>query len=136
MMCKICREPNQKCIDICDNYEHVKCLKLIKSPYVCNGCGKRVCCLLDKKIYSLKYADDCYHQTLISSREGINQTPENIQKIDALVSPLIQKGQSIAHIYANHAEEIQCSRRKKATQISIIEREFRKDEIMMISKNS
>ena len=153
MMCKICREPNQKCIDICDSYEPIKCLKLTKSPYVCNGCGKRLGCLLDKKIYSAKYADDGYREALISSREGINQTPENIQRIDALVSPLIQKGQSIAHIYANHAKEIQCSRRtlytyidmsvlttrnidlrrkvkykkrKKATQISIIEREFRK----------
>ncbi len=31
--------------------------------------------------------------------------------MDDLVSPLIKKGQSIAHIYAHHAEEIGCSRR-------------------------
>lgn len=153
MMCKICREPKQKCIDICDSYEYVKCSKLMKSPYVCNGCGKRLGCLLDKKIYSAKYADDCYRENLVSSREGINQTPETIQKLDALIYPLIQKGQSIAHIYNNHADEIQCSRRtlysyidmsvlttrnidlrrkvkykkrKKSTQSSIVTREFRK----------
>lgn len=152
-MCKMCREPNFKCIDRCDNYEPIKCSKLSKSPYVCNGCGKRINCLLDKKIYSAKYADDCYRETLVSSREGINQTPESIQELDDLVSPLIKKGQSIAHIYSYHAKEIKCSRRtlytyidqsvltarnldlrrrvkykprKKATQSSILNREFRK----------
>lgn len=152
-MCKICLEPSQKCIDICDNYEPVKCSRLTKAPYVCNGCGKRINCLLDKKIYSAKYADDCYRETLVSMREGINQTAESIQKLDELVSPLIKKGQSIAHIYSNHAQEIKCSRRtlysyidksvltarnldlrrrvkykprKKATQSSIMSREFRK----------
>nr|WP_330408031.1 IS30 family transposase [Vallitalea guaymasensis] len=63
------------------------------------------------KIYSSKYADDCYRELLVSSREGINQTPESIMKMDELVSPLIKKGQSIAHIYAHHAEEIGCGRR-------------------------
>jgi IS30 family transposase len=128
-------------------------LKLTKAPYVCNGCGKRINCLLDKKIYSAKYADDCYRETLVSSREGINQTPESIQRLDDLVSPLIKKGQSIAHIYSNHAKEIKCSRRtlysyidksvltarnldlrrrvkykprKKTTQSSIMNRDFRK----------
>lgn len=85
--------------------------KLSKPPYVCNGCGKRVNCLMEMKIYSAKYADDCYREVLVSSREGINQTPNSIMIMDALVSPLIQKGQAIAHIYAHHAEEIGCSRR-------------------------
>ena len=151
--CKMCREPNRKCIDVCENYEPVQCLKLAKAPYVCNGCGKRINCLLDKKIYSAKYANDGYHEMLVSTREGINQTAESIQKLDELVSPLIRKGQSIAHIYSNHAREIKCSRRtlysyidksvltarnldlrrrvkykprKKATQSSIMSREFRK----------
>lgn len=152
LMCRMCTEPGQKCIDLCDNYVPVQCLKLTKAPYVCNGCGKRLNCLLDKKVYSAKYADDCYRETLVSSREGINQTPESIQRLDHLVSPLIQKGQSIAHIYTNHAKEIKCSRRtlysyidksvltvrnldlrrrvrykprKKATQSSIMTRDFR-----------
>lgn len=153
LMCKMCREPNLRCIDTCDSYAPVQCSKLTRAPYVCNGCGKRINCLLDKKIYSAKYADDCYREALVSSREGINQTPESIQKLDALVSPLIQKGQSIAHIYANHVKEIKCSRRtlysyidqsvltvrnldlrrrvkykprKKTTQSSIMDRDFRK----------
>lgn len=151
-LCKVCREPDRKCIDRCRYYEPTQCAKLLKAPYVCNGCGKRVNCLLDKKVYSAKYADDVYREKLVSSREGINQTPLGIQELDELVSPLILKGQSIAHIYNHHSEEIKCSRRtlysyigksvltarnldlrrkvrykprKKATQSSIMNRAFR-----------
>ena len=66
---------------------------------------------MDKKIYSSKYAQDTYEALRTTSREGINQTPESIQKLDNLLSPLLKKGQSIAHIYASHADEIACSRR-------------------------
>lgn len=110
-LCKMCKKKDMKCIYVCPNYEPRVCEKLSKPPYVCNGCGKRVGCLMKEKIYSAKFADDCYRELLVSSREGINQTPDSIMKMDALVSPLIQKGQSIAHIYANHADDIGCSRR-------------------------
>lgn len=109
--CTHCPKKDIKCIYICPNYVPKTCHKLNKPPYVCNGCGKRVNCLMEMKIYSAKYADDCYRELLVSSREGINQTPVSIMKMDTLVSPLIQKGQSIAHIYTHHAEEIGCSRR-------------------------
>jgi IS30 family transposase len=68
-------------------------------------------------VYVAKYADDTYRETLISSREGINQTAESMRELDALVSPLIQRGQSIAHIYSSHAKEIKCSRRTLYTYI-------------------
>ena len=109
---RICRQcPKQRCSDICEAYRPQQCPKLSKAPYVCNGCGKRVNCMMEKKIYSSKYADDCYRETLSSSREGINQTPESIQKMNDILTPLIQKGQSIAHIYATHAEDLGCSKR-------------------------
>lgn len=110
-VCTQCKKKGMRCIYVCPNYIPRTCERLSKPPYVCNGCGKRVNCLMEKKIYSAKHADDCYRDLLVSSREGINQTPESIIKMDTLVSPLIQKGQSIAHIYAHHAEEIGCSRR-------------------------
>lgn len=110
-LCKMCTEPNLRCIDICPTYIPTECEKLKKPPYVCNGCAKRGGCLMDKRVYSSKYADDLYRDLLVSSREGINQTPESIMKLDNLVSPLIKKGQSIAHIYTHHADEIGCSRR-------------------------
>lgn len=110
-MCKQCRRYAIKCSRICSKYHPRQCQRLKQAPYVCNGCAKRVNCLMEKVVYSAKYADDRYRETLSSSREGINQTPESIQRLDSLVSPLIQKGQSLSHIYRTHAEEIGCSRR-------------------------
>ena len=101
-----------KCINVCPNYETAECGKLKKPPYVCNGCGKKTHCLMPRKFYSSKYADDCYRNTLVSCREGINQTPKAIQAMNDLLVPLLkEKHQSIAHVYATHAEEIGCSRR-------------------------
>ena len=107
--CRQCR--SFRCSDICKEYRPQQCEQLNKAPYVCNGCGKRVNCRMDKKLYSSKYADDCYRELLSSSREGINQTPESIQRMNDILTPLVQKGQSIAHIYATHADDMKCSHR-------------------------
>ena len=107
--CVLCRK--FRCSDVCKFYKPRECEKLNKPPYVCNGCSKRTNCMMEKKIYSSKYAQDSYETLRTTSREGINQTPESIQKLDNLLSPLLKKGQSIAHIYASHADEIACSRR-------------------------
>jgi len=61
--------------------------------------------------YRAKYADDVYHEAMSSPRKGINLTPEELHELDCLISPLLLKGQSIAHIYATHAKEIKCSKR-------------------------
>lgn len=106
--CRLCN--TYKCSDICERYEPRVCRKLERAPYCCNGCQKNLNCLMDRKIYSAKHAQDTYEFLLRSSREGINQTPGSIQKIDALLTPLIRKGQSIGHIYATHAEDLGCSR--------------------------
>lgn len=105
--CKSCRN----CYSLCSKYTPKSCGKLNKPPYVCNACSSLNSCSYYRLIYVAKYADDCYHDTLSSAREGINQTPEDMQKLDQLVSPLIIKGQSLAHIFAHHSEEITCSRR-------------------------
>lgn len=119
-LCKICKKQDMRCIDVCPNYQTAECEKLKKPPYVCNGCGKKTHCLMPIQFYSSKYANDCYRDTLVSSREGINQTPESIQKMNDLLTPLLkEKKQSIAHVYATHAEEIGCSRRTLYTYIDM-----------------
>ena len=82
--CVLCRK--FRCSDVCKFYKPRECEKLNKPPYVCNGCSKRTNCMMDKKIYSSKYAQDTYEALRTTSREGIN-------------------------IYASHADEIACSRR-------------------------
>lgn len=106
--CMMCHD--YRCTDICENYEPRECVKIKKAPYCCNGCPKSVNCLMIRKVYSAKHAHDAYVDLLKSCREGINQTPGSIQRMDSLVTPLLKKGQSIAHIYATHAEDIGCSR--------------------------
>ena len=118
IQCQMCKRPGFRCSDICDLYEPRKCPRLERPPYVCNGCAKRSACLMEMRVYSSKYADDEYRSTLITSREGINQTPETIQRINDLITPLVKKGQSIAHIYATHAEELSCSRKTIYTYVN------------------
>ena len=114
----ICRHCHSfKCSDICKDYTPQQCDRLKKAPYVCNGCNRRTNCKMEKRLYSSKYADDCYRELLISSREGINQTPQSIQTMNNILTPLVKKGQSIAHIYATHADELKCSRRTMYTYI-------------------
>ena len=70
--CVLCRK--FRCSDVCKFYKPRECEKLNKPPYVCNGCSKRTNCMMDKKIYSSKYAQDSYEALRTTSREGINQT--------------------------------------------------------------
>ena len=118
-LCKICKKPNVRCINLCPGYEIAECKKLEKPPYVCNGCTKKTACLMPRRFYSSKYAHDEYRSVLVDSRVGINQTPESIQAMNDLLVPLIkEKHQSIGHIYATHAEELGCSRRTLYSYIS------------------
>lgn len=116
-LCKGCRSKcNEcnKCLSICKDYQPKSCGRTDKPPYVCNACRSLVSCHYFRYIYVAKYADDVYHELLSSSREGINQSAESMQTIDSLISPLLLKGQSLSHIYSNHAEELadlNCKRR-------------------------
>lgn len=98
-----------KCNEVCKNFELDICQKLSKPPYVCNACAVYTQCRKFKYIYIASEAQKKYENCLISSRQGINITADELQKLDNLVSPLIKQGQSIKLIYANHKNEIPCS---------------------------
>lgn len=102
--CKLCR-------DLCPQYKPKECGRLHKAPFVCNSCKSIVSCQYYRWVYVAKFADDSYRELLSASREGINQSAEDMQELDRLISPLILKGQSISHIYMSHSNEIGCSRR-------------------------
>ena len=92
-----------KCNEICSEFEKDLCTRLIKAPYVCNGCEKYVSCRKIKFIYNSIEAQKNYEATLKNARRGFNITQENIKKINEIVSPLICQGQS-----RNHKDEIPC----------------------------
>lgn len=107
IQCKKC----YKCMTLCDAYKPYVCPIEHKAPYVCNACEKSATCRHDKYLYNANCAHHEYLETLKSSREGIDMTKAELIELDELISPLIKKGQPIAHIYENHKEEIPCSMR-------------------------
>lgn len=100
--CRFCSNCNRNCEyfkeDICD--------KLSSSPYVCNGCADRNKCTLTKRIYSAKSAQKDYEDVLVESRTGIEITPEEVERIDSIITPLIDNGHSIHHIHSNNNDSI------------------------------
>lgn len=97
-----------KCNSVCSQYELDICHKLLKPPYVCNSCSNYAQCRKIKYVYIASEAQKKYELTLSSSREGINISEEQLQKLDDLISPLVKQGQSIKLIYRNHKKEIPC----------------------------
>ena len=111
---KHCRFPCrqcQNCNDICPDFEQNICPKTQKAPFVCNGCDKKTACRLEKRYYRAGNAQREYEEILVSSREGINMTADEFTRLDDLISPLVKRGQSIAHICAAHTGEIPVTER-------------------------
>jgi IS30 family transposase len=100
--CKGCKG----CFRLCPEFEREDCAKLAEVPYVCNGCGDRHKCTLEKFVYAAKDAHKAYAQTLVISREGIATTVEEIMRLDTIISPLLKQGQSVHAILENHKDEI------------------------------
>lgn len=109
LLCKKCSKLN--CYKICPDYVPKYCTRLTRFPHACNGCNHKIGCRLEKYQYRAKVADANYQGNLKSSREGIDMMPEQLATLDELISPLIMKGQSIAHILAHHSHEIPCCER-------------------------
>lgn len=102
--CKLCQEHD--CRQYCGNYEGRKCEELENPPYVCNGCPMEKSCKKDHSYYSAHKAQRAYEAERSASRKGVRATPEELKRLDELISPLVKKGQSLNHILANHREEI------------------------------
>lgn len=102
--CKFCK--SHSCRTLCSAYVLQQCDRLSKPPYVCNGCEARNACTLEKRFYDAKAAQAEYEEILTSARQGIQLTEEEALRIDAIISPLLLKGQSLHHILINHADEI------------------------------
>ena len=107
--CKKCYRRNAT--EVCPYFLPYTCNKINKAPYVCNYCEDYKRCPIDKKIYEAAYAQRQYEKKLYDSRKGINMTPEELQELNDLISPLILKGQPLSHIFAVHSDEIPVCRR-------------------------
>ena len=113
--CYICDSPSCKhnfcrfcsrCSGFCSDYKEHICSILSKPPYVCNGCDKLKNCTLQKSFYYAVIAQKEYETCLFESRSGITTTEDEILRLDRIISPLIQRGQSIHHICSNNRDVI------------------------------
>jgi IS30 family transposase len=95
----------------CEEFREEVCLTRLKPPYVCNGCDDLRRCSLEKSLYKAADAQKTSEKKLSESRRGIFTTPEELSRINKLVTPLILRGNSVHQIYANHSDELMCSER-------------------------
>jgi len=98
--CSACRLCNSACPD----FREMVCKRLAAAPYVCNGCESESVCVLRKQYYLHNPAHSNYRNILVDSREGANITEGELLGLDALVSPLVRRGQSVHHILANNRD--------------------------------
>ncbi len=111
--CSLCGHCNEACPD----YEPAHCLRLEHAPFCCNGCPKINSCTLKRYTYLADSAQVKAKARLHDIRTGLSLTESELAHTNQLVSPLIQKGQSIHHIYFNHKDELFCSEKTLYTLI-------------------
>ena len=81
------------------------CPKLLKAPFVCNGCIKKnhSDCPFARRKYVAKIAQTEYETTLVESREGIPLNKEEFYTNERIISDAVKSGQHIYHaIQANN----------------------------------
>ena len=100
----------KKCYSKCDKYEELTCNRRDKSPGACNKCPKSRSCHLDKYFYYADKANKEYLEELVDSREGVNLTIVEKNKLGNTLKPLMDQGQSIYQIKSAHPEITQCSK--------------------------
>lgn len=98
------RRNSSGCFESCPDFREAVCLRLAKPPFVCNGCEKERSCPLRKKFYIASAAQIGYESTLRISRTGIHPSNEEIEKMNEILSPSINKGQSVSAIISAHAD--------------------------------
>ena len=105
--CSVCG----RCNDSCPDFIEEICKDFSKPPYACNGCRSLRSCTLKKQVYDAKEAQKAYEANRSDSRMGVDLTPEELQRLDDIISPLIRQGQSIHQICVNNADDIMCDER-------------------------
>ena len=94
------------CNNVCPDFEPEHCRRIERAPYVCNGCKKprHLCTIQTKYDYNAKAAWRLYEELRVSSREGVNLSRNQLNRLNEVVTPLIAKGQSPYMIIAGHPE--------------------------------
>lgn len=103
--CKLCSSCNPNCKE----YIEEICTARYRVPYVCNGCETLGKCTLMKNIYDAEHAHIKAHEKISNSRSGLCVSEDEISRLNRIISPPIQNGQSVNQIYISHQDELMCS---------------------------
>ena len=97
--------PNVKRYDIDGkSLENAICPKLLKAPFVCNGCkNHRRQCAFTKHLYYAKKAQKEYESLLVEAREGIPLNKAEFWEMDRIISEGMKNGQHIYHIVESNS---------------------------------
>ena len=108
------RERGINCdIKNCSHFQKEECPKLLKPPYVCNGCSNRSKCTLTKHLYYAENAYTEYKDVLKESRKGITYNETELKNLNNILKPLIvNQKQSIHHVVINNKNKIMCSEKE------------------------
>ena len=125
-LCFPCKKPMQnskcsscsKCNEVCLEFKEIKCEKLEKFPYVCNGCKEEYKCVLHKKFYIAEVAQKEYEKELSGARAGAAITEEERVELATTLAAGMQKGQSIHHIMASQPDLFNISERTIYTYVN------------------
>jgi transposase, IS30 family len=103
--CKLCSSCNANCAYFVEEI----CTTRFRVPYICNSCDTLGKCTLLKNIYDAEHAHIKAHESISESRSGLCVSEEEVARLNAIISPLVQNGQSVHQIYATHENELMCS---------------------------
>lgn len=85
------------------NPEAEFCNKLLKAPFVCNGCKLRNGCTKEKHYYRADKANSEYRTDLVESRTGIALNKESFYRADEILyNSVVRNGQHIYHATQSH----------------------------------
>lgn len=75
------------------------CPKLMKAPFVCNGCEHRSksSCRFIRRLYNAKHAHTDYKSVLVESRTGTPLNKETFYETEKIISNAVRKGQHVYH---------------------------------------
>ena len=103
--CRLCSHCNTSCKD----FKEEICTGLNKAPYVCNGCLEQDKCTLRKRVYLASDAQGKAEDSVSNARSGILSSEEELLRLNNIISPLVENGQSVHQIYVNYKDELMCS---------------------------
>lgn len=103
--CSLCT----MCNDICGDFVEEICTNRLKPPYVCNGCEQLKRCTLKKMFYHAEEAHLRCQEHISDCRSGILSNELELERINAIITPLVKNGQSIHQIYESNRDVLMCS---------------------------